>query len=252
MSKQSNKKSIHFGIRKKMKFFFKVNWYKTLYFNFKMLPFADAKKLPFYFYGKVKFSSLSGSVKIEAPIKRAMIGFGQPYEMNTVHMGIAEINLSGTIIFRGYTQFGKDYFISIKKDATSSFGNMSSIGSRGKVICTNSITLGDYARLGSECQIIDTNFHKIIDTVSNEESTMSQPIKIGNYNFISNRVTLLSKTATPDYCTIASNTLCNKDYQFLGSNILIGGIPAKLLKENISRDWEGEQDALLNNLIIYK
>jgi hypothetical protein len=199
MSKHKNKKSIHFGIRKRVKFFFKVNWFKTLYFNFKMLPFADAKKLPFFFYGKVKFSSLLGSVKIEAPIKRAMIGFGQPYEMNTTQMGIAEINLSGTMTFKGYTQFGKDYFICVKKEATCSFGNMSSVGSRGKIICTNSIELGDYARLGSECQIIDTNFHKMIDINTHKEFEISQPIKIGNYNFISNRVTILSKTITPDY-----------------------------------------------------
>ena len=217
-----------------------------------MLPFADAKKLPFFFYGKVKFSSLNGSVAIEAPITRAMIGFGQPYEMNTIHIGIAEIMLSGTMTFNGYAQFGKDYFICIKKEAVCSFGNMSSLGSRGKIICTNWVELGDYARLGSECQIIDTNFHKMIDTATKKEYEMSQPIKLGNYNFISNRVTILSKTITPDYCTIASNTLCNKNYQSLGDNILVGGIPAKLLKENISRDWEGEQAVMLKNLIIYK
>jgi acetyltransferase-like isoleucine patch superfamily enzyme len=250
MSKHRTNNSSRRGIKKRIQFFFKVNWYKTLYFNFKMLPFSQAKKLPFYFYGKVKFSSLNGSVKIEAPIKRAMIGFGQPYEMNTTQMGIAELILSGTLIFKGYTQFGKDYFIFIKKEATCSFGNMSSLGSRGKVICTNSIALGDYARLGSECQIIDTNFHKMINTVSLEEYDMSHPIVIGNYNFISNRVTLLSKTKTPDYCTIASNTLCNKDYQSLGNNILVGGVPASLLKENISRDWKGEQTAMLKNLIM--
>ena len=71
------------------------------------------------------------------------------------------------------------------------------------------------------------------------------------YNFVSNRVTIMQKTITPKNCTIASNTLCNKDYTTFGENILIGGIPAKLLKENISRDWEGERENLERNLIIY-
>ena len=35
-----------------------------------------------------------------------------------------------------------------------------------------------------------------------------------------------------------------------GKNILIGGIPAKLLKTNISRDWEGERSRLENALIL--
>ena len=60
----------------------------------------------------------------------------------------------------------------------------------------------------------------------------------------------MQKTKTPNYCTIASNSLCNKDYSSFGENILIGGIPAKLLKENISRDWVGEQERLENNLIV--
>ena len=67
--------------KKKNTFFWSVNWLKTYYFNFKMFPYAIARKLPVYFYGKVKLSSLKGTITIEAPIKKAMIGFGQRYEL---------------------------------------------------------------------------------------------------------------------------------------------------------------------------
>ena len=147
---------------------------------------------------------------------------------------------SGKIIFNGKVQFGKDNFLYVKKGAVLEMGNKSSIGSRGKIICTESITFGNYARIGSESQVIDTNFHEMINTETNEVYKMTMPIVIGNYNFISNRVTLLSKTKTPNYCTIASNTLCNKDYTVLGENVLIGGIPAQLLNKNIKRNWEVE------------
>jgi hypothetical protein len=60
----------------------------------------------------------------------------------------------------------------------------------------------------------------------------------------------MSNTITPDFCTIASNSLTNKNYTSLGRNTLIGGLPAKLIKENISRDWEGERESLEKNLII--
>ncbi|MFT7051896.1 MAG: acetyltransferase-like isoleucine patch superfamily enzyme [Psychroserpens sp.] len=235
---------------KKIKFFFSINWCKTLYFNFKMLPLAQAKKLPFYFYGKVKFASLKGSVTIDATLKRGMIGFGQQYEMNTRSKGIAELYIRGFLKFNGFAQFGKDNFVYIKENAKCTIGNMASIATSGKLICTNNIVLGNYARLGSECQIIDTNFHKLIDIETKEVLKMSSPIQIGNYNFISNRVTILSKTVTPDYCIIASNSLCNKEYLSLGNHILIGGVPAKLLRSNISRDWEGEEDRMKKHLII--
>jgi acetyltransferase-like isoleucine patch superfamily enzyme len=215
-----------------------------------MLPFGQAKKLPFYFYGSVKFTSLKGKVILDAPVQRGMIGFGQQYEMNTRSRGIAEVYIRGVLKFTGFAQFGKDNFIYIKENATCTIGNMASIATSGKLICTNKIELGDFARFGSECQIIDTNFHKLIDIETKEEFKLSSPIQIGNYNFISNRVTVLSKTKTPDYCIIASNSLCNKEYLSLGNNILIGGVPAKLLKNNITRDWDGEEERMKKHLII--
>lgn len=234
----------------KLKFFFSVNWIKTLYFNFEMLPFDTAKKLPIYFYGSVKFTSLKGSVEISAPIKRGMVGFGQAYEMTTRSNRMAEVVLKGHIIFRGHAQFGKDCFLLVAKDAVLDLGKMSGMASRGKLICTQQITFKTYARIGSECQVVDTDFHQMINTLTGERYKMSQPITIGAYNYVGRWSSLLKGTTTPDYCTVASNTLCNKDYTILGENILIGGTPAKLLKENISRDWEGEREMMENNLIL--
>lgn len=100
-----------------------------------------------------------------------MIGFGQPYEMNTIHKRTAKLNIVGTLVFKGHVQFGKDYFIFIKTNGYCEFGHMSSIASNGKVICTEKIVLGNYARLGSECQLIDTNFHQMIDTKNSCKTT---------------------------------------------------------------------------------
>lgn len=243
-------KKIYWNTRKKYKFYSSVNWMVTYYFNYKKFPYSVAKKLPVFFYGPVKLSSIKGNLKIEAPIKRAMIGFGQPYEMRKKYQGISELFLKGTFVVKGHIQFGKDYFIYIGEGAYCEFGHLASIGSNGKLICKKRIVLGNYARIGSESQLIDTNFHQMLNTETGEKYPMDGSIEVGSYNFISNRVSIMQKTVTPNYCTIASNTLCNKDYSNLGENILIGGIPAKLLKENISRDWIGEAPILEKYLII--
>jgi len=243
-------KKVYRKYRSKSRFFWSVNWIKTYYFNYKKFPFSVAKKLPVYFYGRVKFSSIKGEVIIDAPIKKAMIGFGQRYELVSRSKRTAELVLKGTFVFKGHVQFGIDYFIFLAENSYCEFGHLASIASNGKIICKDKIVLGDYARIGSEAQLIDTNFHQMIDTITGEEFKMTAPIYIGNYNYISNRVSIMQETKTPDNCTVASNTLCNKDYSIFGENILIGGIPAKLLKENISRDWEGEKARLDKYLII--
>lgn len=233
-----------------IKFYYSVNWTKTLCFNFKKFPFNVAKKLPVFFYGKVKFTNIKGEIEIIGDIKRGMVGFGQPYEMNTVHKGTAEIMIAGRIIFKGHIQFGKDYFVYIGENGICEIGHMSSMGSNAKLICIEKVVFGQFVRIGSESQVIDTNLHQMINVDTKEKYKIAAPIIIGNYNYIGNRVSIMQNTITPNYCTVASNSLCNKKYSNLGENILIAGFPAKLIKNNISRDWEGERESLEKFLIV--
>lgn len=234
----------------KFRFYYSVNWIKTIYFNFKKFPFQTAKKLPVFFYGKVCFQSIQGEVIINGPIKTAMIGFGQQFEIEIKSKGIAQLSLYGKLTFNGHAQLGKDVILYIGQDGECEFGYMTCLGSSVKVFCTHKIVLGDWSRVGHESQIMDTNFHPMINTLTGEQYPLKGPIHIGSYNAFSNRISIMPNTRTPDYCVVASNSLCNKDYTNLGSNILLGGIPAKLLKNNYSRDWENEKEPLMKYLIV--
>ncbi|MDQ5929436.1 MAG: hypothetical protein QG594_1215, partial [Bacteroidota bacterium] len=144
----------------------------------------------------------------------------------------------------GSVHFGKDYLVFIGFNSYCEIGDMFAFGSRGKLLCYEKIVFGEYVRVGFESQIIDSNFHPIIDLKTREIAPLTTPIHIGSYNWVGNRSSIMQKTITPDYCMIASNSLCNKDYSKHGNNILIGGIPAKIIRTGISRDWEGEREQL--------
>lgn len=241
-------KSIYFPLLlmyKKARFFFTINWIKTLYFNFKMFPFHSAKKLPVFFYGKVKFSSLKGTIKIDGDIKRGMIGFGQHFEKWTLPKGISELFLDGTLVFKGHAHIGKDFLFSVDKDAYCEFGFMGCLGSDVKLVCTKKIVIGSWAGIGYESQVIDTNSHPMMNTKTGKHYSMKNEIHIGDYNAFSNRVSIMGNTKTPNNCVIASNSVCGKDYTTLGEYILIGGLPAKLIKNNYARDWESEKERLM-------
>jgi acetyltransferase-like isoleucine patch superfamily enzyme len=90
----------------------------------------------------------------------------------------------------------------------------------------------------------------MMDTTTGEKFKMTAPIRIGNYNYAASRVTVLQNTKTPDFCTIGSSSVCTSNYTSFGTNILIGGIPAKFIKNSISRDWEGEKAVLDEYLIV--
>ncbi len=234
----------------RMQFYYTINWTKTLYFNFKKFPFEIAKKVPVYFYGKVKLHDISGEIRIEAPIRSGMIGFGQAFETISRSQGIAEIYLMGRMVCKGHVHFGKDFFIFIGKKASCEMGHMFGMGARGKLICYDRIVFGEYVRIGFESQLMDSNFHQMLDTETEVRFPMTAPIQIGNFNWIGNRSSVMSNTITPNRLIVASNSLCNKDYSNFGENNMIGGIPAKLLKTNISRDWEGEKEDMNRWLIV--
>ncbi|WP_310555423.1 transferase [Flavobacterium sp.] len=234
----------------RIKLYYSVNWIKTIYFNFKKFPLSIAVKLPVFFYGKVTFQSLKGEVIINAPIKRGMIGYGQRFELFKKEKGVAEIFLHGKLVFNGNMHIGKDVSIYVGENAYCEFGYMSCLGSDVKIICINKIKIGDWARIGYESQIVDTNSHPMKNSLTGEDIPMTAPIHIGTHNSISNRVSIRLNTRTPDYCVIGSNTLCNKDYTNLGSNILLGGVPAKLIKKEYTRDWDKERELLEDFLII--
>jgi acetyltransferase-like isoleucine patch superfamily enzyme len=239
------------SFKEKLKLFLSIRWIRTIYFNFKMFPFETAYKLPVVFYEKVKFSNLDGQIIINAPIKKGMIGIGQKFEKFSRSRGIAELVISGKLVFNGHAHFGKDVLVFVAMNAIAEFGHMACLGSNVKYICTKNIVLGNWAGIGYESQLSDSNYHPFKDLDTNKTASTVKEISIGNYNSFSNRVTVLPGTKTPEHCIVASNSVCTKDYTIYGEKILIGGIPAKLLRKNYVRDWDSEKEALLKSKILF-
>lgn len=229
-------------VKNKWNRFFSINWIKSIYFNFKMLPLHQAKKMPILFFGKVKFTNISGTIVINSDkINFGMIGFGQDYENRKISFGFSQFHLEGNINFRGNFQFGKDYLLVVSKNAKLELGHNSSMGYLSKLMCYDSITFSDYCRIGFESIVMDTSSHQMINTITKEKFKITKPIFLGSYNYLGNNVSVLKGTKTSDYVTIAANSVCLKDYTSFGSNILIAGNPAIPIKHNVSRDWKGEQ-----------
>ncbi len=231
-------------LKNKIKLYIQINWIKTIYLNFKMLSFDQAKKLPIIVFGKCSFKNIEGKIVLEGESFFGRIGIGQKYQIFEKEKGISEFHIAGELRFQGRAQFGTDCRVYVGEKAIFTLGDMASIGGDSSLICTQEISLGRFCRMGTETFMTDSNFHAMKNTVTGEIQPKSFEINLGNYNFIATRVSILGKTKTPDYCTIASCTLINKDFSELGENILVGGVPAKLIKQNLTRDWDGEKQAL--------
>lgn len=223
-----------------------INILLSLWFNFHFLPFRQAIKLPFFLYGKVKFIKADGSVAINGPIKRGMIIINKTKSASCFSGGNSEFVLhkNGKIIFNGPAFIGCGCCININI-GTLVLGQNTIINNQNNIGCFNYIEIGDNTRFGHQNQIYDTNFHHTVDLEKKVVKKSNAPIIIGKWCWIANRVTIMPNIKLPDYTIISSNSLVNKNVA-TASYQIIGGIPAKLIKENMTRVWNKATEARLH------
>lgn len=96
--------------------FFKVRSpLKTLYINFKMLPFNQAIKFPILVYGNVIFRSMKGRIILTSDkIRPGMIGIGSS-SWYPGYKSPVILTLDGTMIIEEYCPIGMGAYILIAR-----------------------------------------------------------------------------------------------------------------------------------------
>ena len=217
----------------------KLNLVKTLYFNFRLLPFRVAIKFPIYIYGPVKFYWLEGKVEIHSSnIYKGMIKLGRNNEFfNGVdHSAFITIGTGGKLIFEGPCAISNNYKLRIADNAILKFGAYTFLGSSIKFICTNSISIGKYTRCAYESQFVDSNFHFVYNKKTKMTTRRNGPINIGEFNWIGNRTTINKGTFTKNYTIVCAGSLLNKDFSLIQEDYpMLGGTPAKVITSGLKR-----------------
>lgn len=93
--------------------------------------------------------------------------------------------------------------------------------------------IGNNCMFGQNIKMMLGDFHKIIDLDSNIQTNIPKKgISIGNHVWLSRDVKIFKDVKIPDNSVVASGSIVTKSFE--KENILIGGTPAKILKENIN------------------
>lgn len=138
------------------------------------------------------------------------------------------LNISGNLNFKGNYSIGRGCRFDISRDANVTIGNGGYINCNSTVIITNKLTIGDNCAISWNCQFLDEDFH----TIDYEGKKVTpKSIEIGNHVWIGCGVKVYKGTKIPDGCVIASDSVIKGVFE--KENCLIGGNPAKILKENI-------------------
>lgn len=232
----------------KLKNKLKVNWLKTIIFNFKMLPFKQALLLPIILYGRIDISGCCGKVIL----KEEKIHHGMAFIGSTVfHFGkwgecsnLTMLTICGRFYLGEKSRIQNGCIVYVAKGALLELDDFASIGPNNEVYCTEHICLGSYFLSSWNCQFFDTNCHYYAENKTTIHR-LNKEVVIGKNCWIGNNATIAKGARLGNFCIVASKSLVNKDY----SNIvggLFAGSPAKLYKENVCRIVNLEQERKLH------
>lgn len=214
---------------------------KTIFFNFYHLPLNQAIRLPFLVHRSVELASLKGKIVLfkDATLFGCVrLGFRLAGTYPISHKSVLENR--GTIIFQGKAIIAGGFGISTYRSANLTIGENFAANSSMKLICTTNIKVGKHVRFAWENIIADSDFHELIDEVSNTTTVCSEEVVIGDNNWFGMRSIILKGTRTPNYCITGANSLVRSDFINYGEKILIAGNPAKFVRDKIYREISKE------------
>lgn len=203
---------------------------KSLVFNVAKFGLIQGIKLPIIFSSNTLLKDISGEVIINNPKMFGIrIGFGNTDNHSWKHEKTIFKN-SGKIIFCGKAKIGFGSVIS--NSGYLSIGNNFSISCKGSIICRKKIVIGEGCLMAWDTLIMDTDHHPIFE--ENKRINEDEEIIIGEKNWIGAKSTLLKGVKLGDNNVIALGSILTKE--FVVNNKIIGGIPARILKDNI--EWK--------------
>ena len=218
-------------MNKYLAFLLSIN-FKTLYFNFKYLPFKQAIKLPFLISKWVILHKMKGEVVLTGPIHTSMIriGFGNVGFFDKKRSRTMW-DVRGKVIFHGKAAISQGTKISVGHVGTLELGNNFGTNAEVTIIVRHYVKFGEGSGASWNTTIIDTDFHNICDKDGNIINP-PKPIIIGDRVWIGFNVTILKGAVIPDDSMIGANSMVSKD--ITGKSGIFVGSPAKLYKEGIS------------------
>ncbi len=116
-----------------------------------------------------------------------------------------------------------------QKKAKIVFGNNIYSNNNLSIICEGSlIEIGDDVLIGTNVEIIDSDFHNLDPNLRNSGDHKCRPVIIGRNVFVGSNVKILKGVTIGENSVIASSSVVVKD---IPANVIVAGNPASVIKE---------------------
>jgi acetyltransferase-like isoleucine patch superfamily enzyme len=124
---------------------------------------------------------------------------------------------------------GNVYLEVRSKEARIVFGNKIYCNNNLKVICErSSVTIGDNVLIGTNVEIIDSDFHELDPLKRNSGNHICMPVDIKQNVFIGSNSRIMKGVTIGENTVVANSSVVTKSFP---ENVVIGGNPAKIISQ---------------------
>ncbi len=206
---------------------------KTVCINLNYFKFRDAIKFPIHVHYSVKLYDMDGSVVLTSKPRFGMVSIGFPF-ISALPEKISKWNVTGKVVLGKNVYVGTGSVIDVSDGGELQLGDGFCCGGHSTIICNKKIEFGEGCIVSWDNLFMDTDYHKIYSLET--ETVINQPREIifGDKVWIGCRCTFLKGSKIGNGCIVGANSFIHGEIK--GDNIIVGGNPARILKEKIR--WE--------------
>lgn len=199
-------------------------------FCIRYLCFRDAIKVPILIHPSVRIKGLGkGRIEIKDPIKRSMIIIGLDGALGRSNCkSLLYINKGAKLILHKNTTLAKGIRMVINKGVVE-IGRDFYCNGDCSFFCNMSIKIGNGNLFGWNVHFNTTDGHSFY--VNEEQTQMSASIIVRDHVWVGANSIISKGSDIASECVVAQCSLVNR--KFNQKHCLIGGIPARVIKENI-------------------
>lgn len=203
----------------------------SLFFCLRYLSLRQAIRIPVLIHPSVKIGKMyRGAIGFNGVIKSSMLVFGFPGTAGQSNCrSLISIERGGKLVISENVQMARGTRITINRCGVMQIGRHFWCNGDCFFNCTTNITLGDNNMYGWNINFNTTDGHHVYD--DGVMKPMEGEIVIGNHVWIASYSNIAKNVQIADDCVVAQGSLVNKNFE--QTHCLIGGMPAKVIKENI-------------------
>lgn len=207
----------------------------SLVFCLRYLPFREAVHIPMLVHPSVKVESLPrGAILFHGKLRHGMFVFGFKGTSGQSNCkSLISVKSGARLVVSEGVQMARGTRIVISKGEIQIGRNFWCNGDCF-FHCTTNITIGNDNMYGWNISFNTSDGHHVYE--NGFQKRMEGDIMIGNHVWIASHCIIGKNTVVADDCVVAQNSLVNK--RFETPCCLIGGMPAKVVKENVN--WSAD------------